>query len=458
MALNPDQPQNFGNGVPYMGPFKPEFYNQPIQSRVSGNVTPLVQSFEPDLPVFANDADYQVYLAHNSAQPNVIGSPTKSRVPPGVTQLIPVDDSPGESIGPSITAGANTSAQDHATKMKAILDAIYPSDSAPTMQYGSPLDIRIPFINRHIRASGKTMDRLASAIAAAAQGMYVSPSDTGGQLLRGIVSGYGVARGSDYATRKAEYEKKKEEYQKNLEARRKLAGTLGVEQFKQEIKPAEEDNKSVIVTKQLILDARKAGKIIPEALLGQRVQTSQLIGEVKEPGVNYEALNLSLRKADLGMRQSNQWRDSQAFKNYAAALDLNRQLQEYAANPGPASDKQLVRILAKLQDATSAVMAGEEKNFTEASSFAEKWRAWADGMSGAGKFTAKDRATAIRLANKVLRTKRASFDEMRRNEQNNLARSGVDPSYIGDLSQISELVVGPEVKDASGVDWSTPKQ
>ena len=351
-------------------------------------------------------------------------------------------------VVPTVQGIEVTAPPSNADKMRAILDAIYPTDAAPEMKYGTPLDIKIPFTKRRIKASGQTMDRLASAIAAAAQGMRVSPNDPGGQLLRGLVQGYGEARGADYATRKATYEKKKEEYQKNLEARRKLAGTLGIEQFKQEIKPEEVDNKTVVVTKQLILDARKAGKVIPDALIDQRVPIASLIGEVKEPGVNYEGLNFALRKADLGMRQANNFQQSKAYQNYQAALDMGRAVNDvYATNPGVQGDKQLVRILAKLQDANSAVMAGEEKNFTEATSFARKWQAWADGLTGKGKFTADDRATAIRLINLVLRTKRASFDEVRRNEQDNLRKSGIDPSYIGDLAQFPEIKAIPGAPD-----------
>lgn len=351
-------------------------------------------------------------------------------------------------VVPTVPGIEVTAPPSNADKMKAILDAIYPTETAPEMEYGTPLDIKIPFTKRHIKASGKTMDRLASAIAAAAQGMQISPNDPGGQLLRGFAQGYGEARGADYATRKAAYESKKEAYQKNLEARRKLAGQLGVEQFKQEIKPKEAGPiGKIVLTKELAEQARKNGIAVPEGLVGTLISPGEIIRLIPQDSGKDQRLNNVVRAMNL--TEANRWRESPEYKTYSQVRTWSRNLADFEKNPSKISDNAIVMLLGKALDPNSVVRESEVALWSEASTLKDSLEKKLSGLFGMGKkFSGEDRARAIKLLRDIQSASRSAFLNEMNNRRLTMSSQELDPNVINDIGELAPSSQGSRSSSA----------
>lgn len=367
---------------------------------------------------------------------------------PPVVRTIPTTAEAPPAIVPTVQGVEVKAPPSNADKMRAILDAIYPTDAAPEMKYGTPLDIKIPFTKRRIKASGQTMDRLASAIAAAAQGMNVSPNDPGGQLLRGLVQGYGEARGADYATRKAAYEQKKEAYQKNLEARRKLAGTLGVEQFKQEIKPKEAGPVGkIVLTKELAEQARKNGIAVPEGLVGELISPGEIIRLIPQDSGKDQRLNNVVRAMNLA--EANRWRESPEYKTYSQVRTWSRNLSDFEKNPSKISDNAIVMLLGKALDPNSVVRESEVALWSEASTFRDALQKKMSGLFGMGKkFSDDDRTRAIKLLRDIQNASRNTFLNEMSNRRLTMSSQELDPSVINDIGELAQPAQSPRSSSA----------
>lgn len=402
--------------------------------------------YEPDQPVYADESAYQAtrFPQAGEAIPgqNVVygSSPTEQAVG---------QNSPGGEVptveGVEVDGGLNMK------QLRDFAKLVYPEGETPTMEYGQDVNVRIPFTKRSLfKMSGKKMDKLAGALAAAAQGAYVPGSDPGGQFLKGFLQGYGGVRSQGYAERKKEFETKQAAFKANAEARSKLIGQLGLEGYKAMMKPAKAGSDAYVTLTQGMVDElrRTTGKVFPKELVGQTVPKSMLTGSPPDPGgLRGESLSISRQGQELQAAQN--WTNSPVYQGHLRRVQTFATISNLGAVSKTLPDYAVSMFINKMIDPDSAVLMGESRAWTEGTNLANRLRAKASATFGQGKFSDEDRRDVANISKLILDESTRMFKNELKSKRGTLATIGLNPEVIQDIETPSSSTMTPAEKAKS---------
>ena len=400
----------------------------------------LPTTYEPDQPVYADEASYQASRWPQSGESvpgqNVVygSSPTEQ----AIGQNAPVGEVPTVE-GIEVDGGLNMK------QLRDFANLVYPEGEQPTMEYGQDVNVRIPFTKRSLfKMSGKKMDSLAGALAAAAQGAYVPGSDPGGQFLKGFLQGYGGVRSKDYAERKAAFETKKKEFAAQKEAHSKLIGQLGLEGYKAMLKPAKSGSEAYVTLTQGMVDElrRTTGKVFPKELIGQTVPKSMLTGAPPDPG-GFRGESLSISRQGQELQASQNWTNSPVYQGHLRRVQTFATIANLGAVNKTLPDYAVSMFINKMIDPDSAVLMGESRAWTEGTNLANRLRAKASATFGQGKFSDEDRRDVANIAKLILDESTRMFKNELKSKRGTLAEIGLNPAVIQDIETPSFSTMTP---------------
>lgn len=382
----------------------------------------LPTTYEPDQPVYADEASYQASRWPQSGESvpgqNVVygSSPTEQ----AIGQNAPVGEVPTVE-GVEVDGGLNMK------QLRDFANLVYPEGEQPTMEYGQDVNVRIPFTKRSLfKMSGKKMDSLAGAIAAAAQGAYVPGSDPGGQFLKGFLQGYGGVRSKDYAERKAAFETKKKEFAAQKEARSKLIGQLGLEGYKAMMKPGVDPHAGkILVTPKMLSEAKAAGLTMPESLVGTWMNPGEFVRSVPDHSQG-DAIRLLQRQAQ-NQQAAQTWTQTKSYQDYAKLLDVYQTAQKIAVSPDPVGDTAIVKLVERAVDPATGVREGDVKMWNSVSGMIPRLVSIADKASGKAFLPPETRALLYQFIEQLHNAGRKTVMQTQRALQESAIRNNYDP-------------------------------
>lgn len=246
--------------------------------------------------------------------------------------------------------------------LRGYAESIYPLSEEPKMEYGQDVNINIPFTKRSLfKMSGKKMDKLAGALAAAAQGAYVPGSDPGGQFLKGFLQGYGGVRAKDYAERKATYEKSLQEKKDILKNRGRFVSDVYGEMVKAGLKPPPQGTEKYPLTAD---EARALGTSYTEGQmvpLGLKTEAIHLLNPTDKSAA------LAATYGSMAGTRFDSWKNDETVKSFLQSDKVYNFVKSYRNNPNILTDKNLLYALAKTADDRTGVREGEVTFWSDAS-------------------------------------------------------------------------------------------
>lgn len=328
----------------------------------------------------------------------------------------------------------------NAARIRELANSLYPLGNTPQMVYGEDVNIPLPFTKKKIHIGGERMDRLASAIAAAAGNAYVPGSDTGGQLLKGFLQGYSGIRSKDYATRKAEYEKRVAEAKAQKEARDKFLAQLGVAGYTASMKPkpGEKPSTMVKVTKQLIEQANAMGLNIPAELEGQFIDSGKLVRS-PDSGDGIGRLNYEISKSNRDLGESRAWQSSKDYENYNNLSAAYTKISDIVKEPkNPANTKALTNLINNVMDPTSATLLAEAARWSGQSGAWSALETLLNQVTGTGIMDEKTRLQIKQLADTIYGGARNTFKNRRQQAIQRGALYGIPESIYMDIPDVEQ--------------------
>lgn len=392
-----------------------------------------VQPAEPDQPVYANELAYRVGVPIQSSDQSIPEPPAEATTAPGAGSVPTMP-------GVDVDGGVN------AERIRQLANSLYPLGNTPQMVYGEDVNIPLPFTKKKIHIGGERMDRLASAIAAAAGNAYVPGSDTGGQFLKGFLQGYSGIRSKDYATRKAEYEKRVAEAKAQKEARDKFLAQLGVAGYTASMKPKAEEKPSTMVkvTRQLIDQARAQGINVPDGLEGAYINTSELI---KKPGGEspIALANLGVSRANMALNESGRWTSSKTFEDYTKLTSAYQKISDIVqqAQRNPTDTKALENLINNMMDPTSATLLSEAARWSGQQGWYQDLKTIFTKIQGGGTMDAKTINDIKRLSDSIYGAGRAFFKSQRAQAIANGSAYGVPETVYRDIDDVTTFTKKP---------------
>jgi len=346
--------------------------------------------------------------------------------------------------GTEVDGGMNLKA------LRNFANMVYPTTETPQMEYGPDVNINIPFTKRSLfKVSGKKMDKLAGALAAAAQGAYVPGSDPGGQFLKGFLQGYGGVRAQGYAERKKEYETQKAANKANLEARSKLIGQLGLEGYKALMKPKVDPNAGkVLITPRMVDEAKSLGIAVPAALVGQYVAPGEFIRSVPDTSVA-DATKLVARQAQ-NQAQASQWVSNTEYQNYSKVLGVYKTAQNIMVSPSGGGDVALVKLVERAVDPATGVREADVKAWMDLNGLIGGMNAAMNKAKGKKEGFLPDnvRSQVYAIIENMHTNSRSNLESTAGNMRRSASRNGFDPEVYGIPDAPPPLVrEGPGVVD-----------
>lgn len=372
-----------------------------------------VPNAEPDQPVYQNEIAYQAGV----------------RIPEqDIGQNYPTNDVPAVE-GVEVDGGLNMK------RLRDFANMVYPVGEEPTMEYGQDVNVRIPFTKRSLfKVSGKKMDSLAGALAAAAQGAYVPGSDPGGQFLKGFLQGYGGVRAKDYAERKAAFEAKQKEFLAQKEENSKLIGQLGLEGYKAMLKPAKSGSDAYVTLTQGMVDElrRTTGKVFPKELIGQTVPKSMLVGSPPDPG-GFRGQSIDLTRQGQELQASQNWTNTDAYKGHARRVQAFSTIANLGSMGETIPDYAVTMFINKMIDPDSAVLLSESAAWKNASTLARRLMANWNLMTNKGMINPQDRKMIVELSKRILDESTSRFKSELNSRRATLATIGLNPAILQDI-------------------------
>jgi hypothetical protein len=368
--------------------------------------------------------------------------------PPGSPEVMPEPPAEAPAMpGVDVDGGVN------AERIRQLANSLYPLGNTPQMVYGEDVNIPLPFTKKKIHIGGERMDRLASAIAAAAGNAYVPGSDTGGQLLKGFLQGYSGIRSKDYATRKAEYEKRVAEAKSQKEARDKFLAQLGVAGYTASMKPkaGEKPSTSILVTPEVIASAKKNGINISEGLLGSYVPTTSLVRKPEKPSLEGE--RLELQRSEFTYNKARDFQNSDPYKLHNGISNAYAKILELTnpKNANAVMDDAVANVINNIMDPTSATLISEARRWTGGIGIVNNLRTMIQEVRGKGKMTDEQRMKLRNLARIVYKQSRGSYTNYR---DQSLRSKNLSITDIADIPEVTEDIIplGQHTEASSRVD------
>lgn len=326
----------------------------------------------------------------------------------------------------------------------ALTNKLFPLPSKPEMVYGTDLSIPLPFTKKKLNLSGKTLDRLSTAILSAAQNAYVPGSDTGGQFLKGLAQGYGGVRAQDYAERKKTFLEEQKKYQEAMKERGKFRSLLGVEQFKDSLKDKVDPNTGkVLVTEKTISEARKNGIAVPSELVGKYVSPGELIRSIPDRSVSD-----AIRQQQMGFNAQQltaSWMNSPAYTDYEKTRMAYTTAQNAMVNMTPANDLALLKAAERAIDPQTGVREGDVALWNGLSGIVEQAKSFLKKQEGKAFLPDKTRQEMYGLIEAMYGSNLQNIT----NKSNAMQEAAVSNGYTTNIYIVPEPVKKLEVKGPS---------